>query len=251
MPLDHHLPIRLDLLSSLNRDLLRLNAGLDAPGKALGGWEDPKVEVRGQFMGHWLSGTAMLGRNTGEAWQWLDNMLRLHWHAHAAFCTSFDSIRAGHCSKCFTFQLRPVNNSYLQHLTTSWWVGHMLSLDMLIPESAPTCLQHLPWEGRSSEPHTTGVRIFAFAWWQALAQTIPIDLCNSNAGNKAVLDKAETMIKELRKVQQALGGEYLSAFPTEHFDRLRSLQAVWAPFYVVSSHNFCIHHMSGKHFTHK
>ena len=46
---------------------LRLNAGLDAPGENFGGsWEDPSCEVRGQFMGHWLSGTAMLARNTGE-----------------------------------------------------------------------------------------------------------------------------------------------------------------------------------------
>lgn len=36
-------------------------------------------------------------------------------------------------------------------------------------------------------------------------------------------------------MQEALGTGYLSAFPTEHFDRLRSLQAVWAPFYVVSN----------------
>ncbi len=67
----------------------RLNAGLDAPGAFFSGsWEvrrapscnivlvtsarlqhlalqDVTCEVRGQFMGHWLSGTAMLGRNTG------------------------------------------------------------------------------------------------------------------------------------------------------------------------------------------
>ena len=54
------------------------------------------------------------------------------------------------------------------------------------------------------------------------------------AGDKAVLEKAESIIKELRKVQEALGGGYLSAFPREHFDRLRALQQVWAPFYVVS-----------------
>ena len=54
------------------------------------------------------------------------------------------------------------------------------------------------------------------------------------AGDKAVLEKAGSIIKELRKVQEALGGGYLSAFPKEHFDRLRALQQVWAPFYVVS-----------------
>ena len=43
------------------------------------------------------------------------------------------------------------------------------------------------------------------------------------------------MVEELHKVQYALGAGYLSAFPKEHFIRLQSLQAVWAPFYVVSS----------------
>ncbi len=53
-----------------------------------------------------------------------------------------------------------------------------------------------------------------------------------DAGDKAVLDKAGVVIQELRKCQQAMKG-YLSAFPTEHFERLRNLQQVWAPFYVV------------------
>ena len=42
------------------------------------------------------------------------------------------------------------------------------------------------------------------------------------------------IVGELRKVQSKLGDGYLSAFPTEHFDRLESLQPVWAPYYVVS-----------------
>jgi hypothetical protein len=47
-----------------------------------------------------------------------------------------------------------------------------------------------------------------------------------------VLEKAAEVIKELRECQLAMKG-YLSAFPTEHFERLRNLQQVWAPFYVV------------------
>ena len=39
----------------------------------------------------------------------------------------------------------------------------------------------------------------------------------------------------MEKVQDNLGGGYLSAFPTEHFDRLQNLQPVWAPYYVVSA----------------
>ena len=41
------------------------------------------------------------------------------------------------------------------------------------------------------------------------------------------------ILSELKKVQDKLGDGYLSAFPTEHFERLQNLQQVWAPFYVV------------------
>lgn len=44
----------------------RLNAGLDAPGEALGGWEAPTVEVRGHFVGHYLSACAMMVAATGD-----------------------------------------------------------------------------------------------------------------------------------------------------------------------------------------
>ena len=44
----------------------RKNAGLPTPGQAfLQSWEDPNCEVRGQFMGHYLSACATLGKQTG------------------------------------------------------------------------------------------------------------------------------------------------------------------------------------------
>ena len=44
----------------------RLNAGLNSTAKPFhGSWEDPTCEVRGQFMGHYLSGGAMLVNYTG------------------------------------------------------------------------------------------------------------------------------------------------------------------------------------------
>ncbi len=44
----------------------RQNAGLPTPGKALGGWEAPDwINVRGQFMGHYLSACAMLSVQPG------------------------------------------------------------------------------------------------------------------------------------------------------------------------------------------
>ena len=55
----------------------------------------------------------------------------------------------------------------------------------------------------------------------------------NHTGNRAVLERSEYLVRELHTVQKALGGGYLSAFPEEHFERLRDLQPVWAPFYVA------------------
>eukprot|EP00887_Chlorella_sp_A99_P003672 scaffold7.g3672.t1 len=41
-------------------------ANLSAPGQSLGGWEDSSVEVRGQFIGHYLSALAFVAKNTGH-----------------------------------------------------------------------------------------------------------------------------------------------------------------------------------------
>ncbi len=43
----------------------RLTAGLPTPGSSYGGWEDANVEVRGQFMGHYLTAMAYAYQNTG------------------------------------------------------------------------------------------------------------------------------------------------------------------------------------------
>ena len=40
-------------------------------------------------------------------------------------------------------------------------------------------------------------------------------------------------MSELGKVQEKLGTGYLSAFPTEFFDRVEALKPVWAPYYTV------------------
>ncbi|GAB4818253.1 hypothetical protein N2152v2_005299 [Parachlorella kessleri] len=44
----------------------RLTAGLPTPGSSYGGWEDANVEVRGQFMGHYLTAMAYAYQNTGN-----------------------------------------------------------------------------------------------------------------------------------------------------------------------------------------
>ena len=55
----------------------------------------------------------------------------------------------------------------------------------------------------------------------------------ASTGDKEVKDKGDYMVAELAKVQQKWGGGYLSAFPTEWFERLDARKPVWAPFYTV------------------
>jgi len=44
----------------------RLNAGLPSSAQPLGGWEEPKCELRGHFAGHYLSACALLYASTGD-----------------------------------------------------------------------------------------------------------------------------------------------------------------------------------------
>lgn len=44
----------------------RITAGLDAPGKPLGGWEAPTCEVRGHFVGHYLTACALMYKTAGD-----------------------------------------------------------------------------------------------------------------------------------------------------------------------------------------
>ena len=44
----------------------RVNAGIPSAAKPLGGWEDPKCEVRGHFVGHYLSACALMYAGAGD-----------------------------------------------------------------------------------------------------------------------------------------------------------------------------------------
>lgn len=44
----------------------RLNAGLPSSAEPLGGWEEPKCELRGHFLGHYLSACALMYASTGD-----------------------------------------------------------------------------------------------------------------------------------------------------------------------------------------
>ncbi len=67
-------------------------------------------------------------------------------------------------------------------------------------------------------------------------RSTPCTIWSTFAADDAdIASRSTFIIAELKKVQDSLGGGYLSAFPTEHFDRLQNLQPVWAPYYVVSA----------------
>jgi hypothetical protein len=85
------------------------------------------------------------------------------------------------------------------------------------------------WEAKADGKHSTELRgHFTGHFLSASAQLY------ASAGDKEAKAKADEMVAELAKCQQKLGGGYLSAFPTELFDRLDSLsQLPWAPFYTI------------------
>ncbi|GFR41395.1 hypothetical protein Agub_g2074 [Astrephomene gubernaculifera] len=61
-----------------------------------------------------------------------------------------------------------------------------------------------------------------------------LSLAWAATGNVAFHTRLELMVSELRKVQEAFNlGGYLSAFPTEFFDRVEALKPVWAPYYTI------------------
>jgi hypothetical protein len=55
----------------------------------------------------------------------------------------------------------------------------------------------------------------------------------ASTGDQAAKAKGDEIVSELAKCQAKLSGGYLSAFPTEFFDRLDQRQQVWAPFYTI------------------
>ncbi|MGQ9503950.1 MAG: beta-L-arabinofuranosidase domain-containing protein [Thermogutta sp.] len=46
--------------------VFRINAGLPSDAQPLGGWEDPKCELRGHFVGHYLSACSLMYASTGD-----------------------------------------------------------------------------------------------------------------------------------------------------------------------------------------
>ncbi len=69
-PLKHAQDLDRDYLMMLDANRMlhcfRVNAGLPSSAKPLGGWEEPKSEVRGHFVGHYLSACSMMAAATED-----------------------------------------------------------------------------------------------------------------------------------------------------------------------------------------
>ena len=65
MELDQKYILELDVDRLLHN--FRVNAGLPSHAQPLGGWEEPKCELRGHFVGHYLSACALMYASTGDA----------------------------------------------------------------------------------------------------------------------------------------------------------------------------------------
>lgn len=112
---------------------------------------------------------------------------------------------------------------YLQRLQPDRLVRNFL-LNAGLPSSAkPLGGWETDVPGREGElrGHFTGHYLSAAA------------LMYASTGDREMKSRGEYMVSELAKCQQRLNGGYLSAFPTEWFDRLDARKPVWAPFYTI------------------
>jgi DUF1680 family protein len=83
------------------------------------------------------------------------------------------------------------------------------------------------WEQPENGQRSSELRgHFIGHYLSALAQ----QAANGDRESKA---KGDSMVAELARCQQKLGGKYLSAFPTTWWDRLQAGTRVWAPFYTI------------------
>jgi uncharacterized protein len=107
-------------------------------------------------------------------------------------------------------------------------------------DTGPVAKPFLGWEAPADGKHGTELRgHFTGHFLSASAQ---LYACTGDREAKA---KGDELVAELAKCQAKLGGGYLSAFPTELFDRLDALsgkgrntepgapQLPWAPFYTI------------------
>lgn len=51
--------------------------------------------------------------------------------------------------------------------------------------------------------------------------------------NDTLKQKMTALVSALSECQQEMGTGYLSAFPSEQFDRFEAIKPVWAPYYTI------------------
>jgi hypothetical protein len=111
--------------------------------------------------------------------------------------------------------LMQLNRQYLHDLEADRLV-HMFKVTAGLPSSAR---QFGGWESTQLRGHFPGHYLSACA------------LMHAATGDRELKAKGEAMVEEMAKCQKANGAGYLSAFPTEFFDRLKAGGKVWAPWY--------------------
>lgn len=116
------------------------------------------------------------------------------------------------------------NRGYMQRLGEDRLV-HNFRLNAGLPSSAVPLggwEQYTPGREGELRGHFTGHFLSASA------------LLYASTGDQQAKAKGDAMVAELATCQQKLNaGGYLSAFPTEWFDRLDARKGVWAPYYTI------------------
>lgn len=55
----------------------------------------------------------------------------------------------------------------------------------------------------------------------------------ASTGDAAIKEKMTALVSGLAACQDKMGTGYLSAFPSELFDRYEAIKPVWAPYYTI------------------
>jgi DUF1680 family protein len=120
-------------------------------------------------------------------------------------------------------QAAEANRAYMDRLPADRLV-HNFRLNAGLPSSAAPLggwEQYGPGREAELRGHFTGHYLSACA------------LAHASTGDAAIKAKGDEIVAALAQCQSKLQGGYLSAFPTEWFDRLDARKTVWAPFYTV------------------
>ena len=111
-----------------------------------------------------------------------------------------------------------INSRYLDSLTADRLL-HTFRLTAGIPSSATP---YKGWEDPTCElrGHFAGGHFLS-----------AVALASATSGNDVLKKKGDDVVAGLAQCQKAIGSGYLSAYPTDLFERLAQGKPVWAPFY--------------------